>query len=231
MPADAVDPFNQKPQPVGLSPPKSATTQQRGPGGLTDAEFIHTRNIIGHVQRPALVAVLQSLMDDFPQLAPVIRVRCEKAMAYVMSQQQQAAQGFGGSTPPYDSVPTPPGSNRKSGSHNRSRRDEEQDTCGIHGTTRAVKHLNYNLATMRWECIPGFHCLVEGGRSGTPSSSTTPVVGTSPVKARRSSGAPLAPLTPPPADHDHDRHEGSSPQVDINSLETLLQSLRDREED
>jgi hypothetical protein len=52
-------------------------------------EFAFTRSMLPHVQRPALVAVLTSILDDFPQLAPLIRYRCDKAMAAVIQQQQQ----------------------------------------------------------------------------------------------------------------------------------------------
>jgi len=40
-----------------------------------------------------------------------------------------------------------------------SRGEEEQDLCMAHGNMRAVKHLTFNSATRRVECIPGFHCL------------------------------------------------------------------------
>lgn len=176
---------------------------------LTEGEFLYTRNMLNHVQRPALVAVLQSLMDDFPHLVPVIRVRTEKAMAYMMQQQphpQPQPQVMGAvGHPPHSSPPgpgatnwhpspghnhlgplhdasTPPGSSKKGGSGPRGKRDDDhQELCSIHNSMRGVKYLHQNPTTQLFECIPGFHCLVSQNVSRRGSGIPTPPAVGSPI--------------------------------------------------
>lgn len=162
-----------------LDPQQQATAER---------EFMITRALLPHVARPALVAVLASILDDFPQLAPMIRYRCDRAMSAVVAQQQQQAAmqlsspphgmtGGGDMSPQCGSV-TPPGLPRRQsrggagvgGRH--AREDEVLEYCAVHGNMRPLKHLVYRPALGNYECIHGFHCL----ESSTPNSmSTTPI--------------------------------------------------------
>lgn len=59
---------------------------------------------------------------------------------------------------------------RKGGAGNRGHKnykEEEQAVCSTHFQLRPMKHLQKNEETSQWECIPGYHCLVESP-TGSP---------------------------------------------------------------
>lgn len=174
-------------------------------------EFLYTRSLLPHVQRPALVAVLTSILDDYPQLAPLIQYRCDKAMAAVLQQQQQqhpygvtspssggwtgaeypAAPPMQAGTPQVGGI-TPP-SQRKLGGHRGNRGgglgaphdDDRHEVCGVHGTLRPLKHLIFQQNTGTYECVHGFHCLES---SNPPSMCTTPQKSEAPGTSAKQQG-------------------------------------------
>ena len=79
---------------------------------VTEADFHHTRQYIPHVSHPALVAVVQSMLDEAPQLTHVIRAKCENAVASLaatLAVQSPLAPGGSPAVGPFHYSPTPPG--------------------------------------------------------------------------------------------------------------------------
>ena len=144
------------------TPTWSSPRAGRSPPVLSDVEFQHTKNIVPHMQHQAIVAVLLSLIEDYPSLAPTIRVRCEKAMTAVMSRPDNVGRSpVPLQSPWHVSDTTPPGSSKRSKPAHRH--EEGHEVCSIHNVTRSLKHLIYNAATQQYECIQGYHCLVDQG--------------------------------------------------------------------
>jgi hypothetical protein len=139
-------------------------------------EFLICRNVVQMTPRPALVAVLLSLLEDMPHLAGTIRYRCERGAAVVAPAQHHSPAPV----PPWSMAvdaagSTPPSQQRRRPRH---RDEEQQELCGIHCSMRALKHLQFNPATGLHECVHGFHCLVDNHASrecsAPPSNTVTP---------------------------------------------------------
>lgn len=65
---------------------------------------------------------------------------------------------------------SPSPTKRKGGAGNRlhkNHKEEEQALCSRHAQLRPLKHLQRNEETHQWECIHGYHCLVESPK-GSP---------------------------------------------------------------
>jgi hypothetical protein len=238
------------PQPHYMSAEEQAMANER--------EFLHLRGMLPHVPAPALVAVLQSLLDDFPQLTPIVRSRCEAATFI-----QQPPMGGGGQwqpdpasvAHPLSQTTTPPGA---AGRSNRSRRagrgDDEYQPCAVHGGMRAAKHLSFNAMAQQFECIPGFHCLESSNKStpmktsmkATPqpqaySGTSTPPPQWTPAHLPAPAVSPMVPsgrrLSVLSVGSDHPLHRSPQPEpasddglsdAEVCRLETLLTTLKHR---
>ena len=183
-------------------------------------ELTAARGTVAVTPKPVLTAVLLSLLDDYPGLAPVIRYRCERGVAGLMSHTQNASGSGSGSPWPQGEAATvsPPLTRRRSGRSLRD--DDQQELCTRHNNMRPIKHLQ-QCPNGHLECIPGFHCLVDSREgSAVPSNAITP------IKDRGISGTIVAPVplttatSPPPAQDD-----GHS-DLDIARLQTLLETVR-----
>lgn len=225
---------------------RSDATTQLTPSQM-EREFQLARALLPHVARPALVAVLASILDDFPTLAPVVRHRCDRAMAAVVAQQQHVVQhpqsgsctpqlhsyGGGDVSPQCGSV-TPPGQLRQRASRGgtamgrHTRDDDMQEYCAVHGNMRPLKHLVYRPSQGNYECVHGFHCL----ESSTPSSlSTTPVKDMTKPTTSSVGPAPLGqghnesqnrPFWSQPARPPND----ADADIDVEKLQSLLRNVR-----
>jgi hypothetical protein len=113
------------------------------------------------------------------------------------------ADPHGGSASASPAHGTSPGGTRtgkRNGRVGSSRAEEEQDLCQRHGNMRAVKHLTYNAANRRVECVPGFHCLET---RAIPAAAPTGAVSIPPGVAAAASlsaskqPSPVPQVTPP----------------------------------
>ncbi|KPI84202.1 hypothetical protein ABL78_6742 [Leptomonas seymouri] len=206
----------------------------------------------------ALLTVLMSLLNDYPTtLVQPIRARVEQVLAHPMSPSVSSRQSNSVRKPGSNFVPnsgaapwTPsnmhgsaaqtPTANGTPGAHRRGRghkgKEEEQEMCSIHNNMRAMKHLQLNLATGLYECIHGFHCLVDGPVDVSPKreATTTPSV---PNGATRSSnpppsgdGQPFVPATlqpppPPPQQQQQAKSETRFSATEVQALRMLGYSL------
>lgn len=138
----------------------------------------------------ALLTVLMSLLNDYPTtLVQPIRARVEQVLAQQMSPSANSRPATSARKPGSSFVPnsgaapwTPsnvhgsaaptPTANSTPGGHRRGRghkgREEEQEMCSIHNNMRAMKHLQLNQSTGLYECVHGFHCLVDGPADVSP---------------------------------------------------------------
>ncbi|CAJ1024296.1 hypothetical protein, conserved [Leishmania lindenbergi] len=142
----------------------------------------------------ALLTVLMSLLTDYPTtLVQPIRMRVEQVLAHQMSPAAPGRVTVSGRrvsdfVPNSSAAPWTPSSMRGSAaptptansttpSHRRGRghkgKEEEQEMCSIHNNLRAIKHLQLNVSTGLYECIHGFHCLVDGPAGASPKRATT----------------------------------------------------------
>lgn len=84
-------------------------------------------------------------------------------------------------------------------SHRRWRghrgKEEEQELCSIHNTMRATKHLQLNGSTGLYECIHGFHCLVDG-QGDAPVKRPTPKPASPPSTAAAAATGAAGAATP-----------------------------------
>ena len=185
--------------PGTIPPPHMASVDEIAAVQLQQ-EFLHARNVVQVTPRPALVAVLLSLLDDMPHLAATVRYRCERGTAVVTGQSPGAPPMSWGME---SAGTTPPSQQRR---RSRHRDEEQQELCGIHGSMRALKHLQFNPATGHYECVHGFHCLVDNHNS------------------REGSAAPSNSVTP--KKEEKRRTEAAEPAVDVARLQNLLESVR-----
>ncbi|KPA78358.1 hypothetical protein ABB37_06482 [Leptomonas pyrrhocoris] len=157
--------------------------------------YSHTCYLLQQCSHNALLTVLMSLLNDYPTtLVQPIRVRVEQVLAQQMSPSASSRPSNSARKPGNNFVPnssaapwTPsnvhgsaaqtPTASGTPGGHRRGRghkaKEEEQEMCSIHNNMRAVKHLQMNPATGLYECIHGFHCLVEGQADVSPRRATT----------------------------------------------------------
>eukprot|EP00758_Cryptobia_borreli_P012914 Tbor_TRINITY_DN5788_c6_g2::TRINITY_DN5788_c6_g2_i8::g.20653::m.20653 len=105
----------------------------------TEEEFIHARATIQQASRPILVALLTSLLDDFPTLASLVSFRYETAM--IALSQSQAVLGDGGGLQQHHTNGTSDGpfiisgesgSGRIRGLHESQNIDRSNDDYGQH---------------------------------------------------------------------------------------------------
>ena len=204
------------------SPPGTAPTPPNlGLGGAVDREvFVAARAAVHNAPRPVLAALLTSILDDHPALAPIIKHRYERAISAVATQQQMMAQqqipptgAYWSGMPQQQPPVTSSGSNspsRKRSFRGRGGHEEEQQVCGVHGAVRSIKHLRIADGGI-FECVPGFHCLET---SKDNSNCVSPTKGERELSHVHSSlhAAPFVPQqrasfsnpsTPPPNGMDH----------------------------
>eukprot|EP00744_Colponema_vietnamica_P010607 GILI01014977.1.p1 GENE.GILI01014977.1~~GILI01014977.1.p1 ORF type:complete len:457 (-),score=102.91 GILI01014977.1:217-1587(-) len=132
--------------------------------------FVAAKAAVHNAPRPVLAALLNSILDDYPTLGPIIKYRYERAISAVatqqlMAQQQQQQQqlppniGYwagGGSLQTSNGNDSP--SRKRSFRGRGGHEDDQQQICGVHGALRSIKHLRIADNGM-FECVPGFHCL------------------------------------------------------------------------
>lgn len=200
-----------------------------------ERDYFYSQMLLQQSPRPILLAVLTSLMEDFPTtLISPIKARLEhfisanstlKSNMMAMNSLVAASAGMISPAPISGGNPTPssnrttaasfvpntnaapwtpasqqggtgvsmansPYSNTHSPSHSRSTNNgtsttkgkgkggkEEQEMCSIHHSKRAMKHLQLNSETGLYECIHGFHCLVDAPKPSTSVVSTSSAAG------------------------------------------------------
>ncbi|GET88421.1 hypothetical protein, conserved [Leishmania tarentolae] len=186
--------------------------------------YTQTCYLLQQCSHNALLTVLMSLLNDYPTtLVQPIRVRVEQVLAHQMSPSASGRVAMPGrrasefvpnsSAAPWtpsnmhgSTAPTPT-ANSATPNHRRGRghkgKEEEQEMCSIHNNLRAKKHLYLNVSTGLYQCIHGFHCLVDGPTDASPKRlSTESAVSPSTSTSRANGPAPSAdiqPFVPPPA--------------------------------
>ncbi|CAG9573595.1 conserved hypothetical protein [Leishmania major strain Friedlin] len=201
--------------------------QQQQAVAMAAAQLEHAYNqtcyLLQQCSHNALLTVLMSLLNDYPTtLVQPIRMRVEQVLAHQMSPSASGRVAVPGrrvsefvpnsSAAPWtpsnmrgSAAPTPT-TNSTTPSHRRGRghkgKEEEQEICSIHNNLRAMKHLQLNVSTGLYECIHGFHCLVDGPTDASPKRlSTASAVSPSTSASRANGPAPSAdsqPFAPPP---------------------------------
>jgi hypothetical protein len=170
----------------------------------------------------ALLTVLMSLLNDYPTtLVQPIRVRVEQVLAQQMSPSANSRPSNSLRKPGSNFVPNSsaapwapsnvhgsaaptPTANSSSGGHRRGRghkgKEEEQEMCSLHNNMRAMKHLQLNQATGLYECIHGFHCLVDGPADLSPKRAAVAAATTTNTTPSLSNSASRGSNTQPSAD-------------------------------
>lgn len=214
--------------PNSASSPPANPTLSLGNALVDKDTFIAAKASIHNAPRPVLAAILASILDDYHQLAPIIKFRFDRAMSAVANQQQQQQQqmlvqqqiplptsnGFwGGAQHSMGMVGGATSSGSNSPARKRSFRgrggEDEQQLCGVHGALRSAKHLRVSDNGTMYECVPGFHCLET---SASNSNGASPTKGDREMSAHglQASAGPFvphrasfsSPPTPPPGTMD-----------------------------
>ncbi|KAG5479886.1 hypothetical protein LSCM4_05894 [Leishmania orientalis] len=200
--------------------------QQQQAVAMAAAQLEHAYNqtcyMLQQCSHNALLTVLMSLLNDYPTtLVQPIRMRVEQVLAHQMSPSASGRVTMPGrrvnefvpnsSAAPWtpsnmrgSAAPTPMASSTTP-SHRRGRghkgKEEEQEMCSIHNNMRAMKHLQLNVSTGLYECIHGFHCLVDGpADASSKRASTASAMSPSAPVSRANGPAPSVdsqPFVPP----------------------------------
>ncbi|CCW70378.1 unnamed protein product [Phytomonas sp. Hart1] len=89
----------------------------------------------------------------------------------IWSTPQTLSGGGGGNSSPSTIFAAPSPTHRKSRGHRN--KEDDQELCSVHHCLRVMKHLQLNHATGLYECVHGFHCLVDGPLESTASNPTS----------------------------------------------------------
>ncbi|CCW62922.1 unnamed protein product [Phytomonas sp. EM1] len=159
-----------------------------------EQSYMQTRLMLQQCSRNVLLGVLLSLVDEYPTiLVEPVRQRLEQLLTNrtgaggIATGNGRSAQSPNGSTTMWSTpqaiqggspmftaptpAPTPTPSHRKSRAHRN--KEDEQELCSVHHCLRVMKHLQLNHATGLYECVHGFHCLVDGPVETGPTTMTT----------------------------------------------------------
>ncbi|CAD2221099.1 hypothetical protein AGDE_15085 [Angomonas deanei] len=225
-----------------------------------EQDYLATRNTLQHCSRYVLLSVLTTLLDEYPmQLTVPIRMRLEQALmqrqGMVTSPNNNASNcSSNRKAPAFQANPAADGAaaswgnapngqtsnpispyNNQSPNHRKPRhknKEEDQELCSVHQSMRALKHLQKNPQTGLYECVHGFHCLVEGGSSPSKPAHQSYNNSASNHVAAFNSGPPdqLKGFSAVHVDSNADADRYDEGQ-DLKELQDLLQSVRDMDED
>ncbi|KAG5479497.1 hypothetical protein LSCM1_04763 [Leishmania martiniquensis] len=187
--------------------------QQQQAVAMAAAQLEHAYNqtcyMLQQCSHSALLTVLMSLLNDYPTtLVQPIRMRVEQVLAHQMSPSASGRVTMPGrrandfvpnsSAAPWTpsnmrgNAPLTPMANSTTPSHRRGRghkgKEEEQEMCSIHNNMRAMKHLQLNASTGLYECIHGFHCLVDGPADASSKRASTASAMSPSAPASRANG-------------------------------------------